>query len=132
MADIIKTWPANTNPRTVAEIFRSGESTFATYYFTLGRGKPRHPVDRLWFTWRSRILGSFAVSRIVINDGSLPKLHRLDGGDSEWQIKPDRWVAICDQDCIPLDERLYYSAFRGWRYFDIDTYRTTPDSRVRI
>jgi hypothetical protein len=28
---------------------------FARYYFTLGRGKPKEPITKLWYTWRGRI-----------------------------------------------------------------------------
>jgi hypothetical protein len=132
MADIIKTWPASCNARAVVEVFRQRKNTFATYYFTLGRGMPQKPIDRLWFTWRGRILGSFVVDHIAVNDGSFPRLRRLDGEESAWQIKPDARVAICIEDCQPLKERLYMGGFRGWRYFDIDAYRETPASRFPL
>ncbi len=131
MADIIKTWPANVDARTVVSIFRS-RCGWANYYFTLGRGKPAQQIDRIWWTWRGRILGSFRVDRVVVNDGSLPKLCRLDGGESEWQIRPDMWVAICAEGCEPLRERMYMTGFRGWRYFDITAYRQTTESRMRL
>ena len=54
MADIIKTWPAATDARTVAEIFSADAPPFGHYYFTLGRGKPKEKVDRIWYTWRGR------------------------------------------------------------------------------
>jgi len=132
--DIIKTWPANVSARTVAHIFRPhifGEQGWSEYYFTLGRGKPQKPIGRLFFTWRGRILGSFIVDRVVINDGSLPRLSHLDGEESDWQIKPDRWVAICCCDCVPLKERVFMGGFRGWRYFSLQEFKETPESRFR-
>lgn len=128
--DIIKTFPAPVDAKTIHGIFR--QQNWAEYYFTLGRGKPTQQIERVWFTWKGRILGSFKVDRIVRNDGSLPKLSRLDGGESEWQIKRDAWVAICGEDCVPLRERVYMSGFRGWRYFDLESYRHTAEAKVRF
>jgi hypothetical protein len=128
--DIIKTWPAAVPAKTVARIF-SADTRWSDFYFTLGRAKPKQEIDRLWFTYQGRILGSFKINRVVIQDGSLPKLHRLDGEESEWQIPPDRWVAICG-DFVKLKERLFMSGFRGFRYFDFDQYRSAVDSRIRL
>ena len=41
---------------------------------------------------------------------------------SDWQIKLDAWVAVCD-DFIKLRERMFMSGFRGFRYFDVPEYR---------
>jgi hypothetical protein len=131
MADIIKTWPAFMDAKKVADIF-SSRGAFARYYFTLGRGKPKEPITKIWHTWRGRILGSFVVDEIVRNDGSLPKLRSLSDKESGWQIKPDAWVAICTPGCDRLRERLFMSGFRGWRYFDIASYRDNPESRIRF
>jgi hypothetical protein len=128
---IIKTWPAVVDAKKVAQIF-SPRGCFARYYFTLGRGKPKQSIERLWFTWRGRILGSFEIECVVCNDGSLPRLNRIDGGESEWQIRKDTWVAICIPGCDRLKERLFMSGFRGWHYFDLASYRSDPESRVRI
>src|SRR5260370_38249510 len=115
MAEINKSWPANVDAHTVAEMF-SPDNLWLSYYFTLGRGKPKQSIDRIWYTWRGRILGSFKVDRIVQNDGSLPTLSRIDNIESDWNIKPDMWVAICDTACDPLNERVFMSGFRGYRY----------------
>jgi hypothetical protein len=127
--EIIKTWPAFMPPRHVLEVFNSD---FAHFYFTLGRGKPKDEISRLWFTHRGRILGSFSIGRLVINDGTLPKLCSLSGEESEWQIKPDNWVAICPGPIERLKEKLYYSGFRGWRYFDLEEHRGTLESMVQL
>jgi hypothetical protein len=132
MAEIIKTWPAFVDAKTVSRIFAPKASPFSRYYFTLGRGKPQHPVSWLWFTWRGRILGSFLVEEIVINDGTLPRLSSLSGEESEWQIKPDRWVAVCSPPCQRLVRRVYMPGFRGWRYFDYGEYLCTLESKVRL
>lgn len=129
-SDIIKTWPANVSPKIVARIF-SFNAPFTYFYYTLGRGKPTRPLERIWFTYQGRILGSFKILEVVVNDGSLPKLHRLDGGESDWQIKPDYYVAICN--CfVKAPDRRFMSGFRGFRYFNYAEYIRTPDSRMRI
>lgn len=129
--DIIKTWPADMDAKTVARIM-SPKGCFARYYFALGRGKPKQKVDRLWFTYRGRILGSFFVEEVVCNDGSLPKLNRLDGQPSEWQIKKDAWVAICVPGCERPPERTYHEPFRGWRYFSYENFRGTMEAKCRV
>ena len=141
MADIIKTWPAVVSARTTLAMFSERLPPWTMYYFTLGRGLPkrvnlrpesRSECDRLWFTYRGRIMGSFDIVQVLRNDGSLPRLNRLDGGESDWQIKPDAWVAICKPPCQRLRERVYMSGFRGFRYFNLEQYRTTTESRIRL
>lgn len=132
MADLIKTWPAFMHPRKVLTIF-SDTPAFPNYYFTLGRGKPKLDVERLWFTYRNRVLGHFEVREIIRNTpGAIPPLVRIDGGESEWQIKPYNWVALCDPPFHRLKEKLYYGYFRGFRYFDLEAHRGTPESRIAI
>jgi hypothetical protein len=131
MAEIIKTWPSGISAKVTAEIVRT--NTRGALYFTLGRGKPRLHPSWLWFTYRGRILGRFKVVGVVQNDGTnIPRLYRLDGEPSDWQIKPDRWVAICSPQCDRLKERLFMGGFRGWRYFDLAAYRLTTESRMRF
>jgi len=132
MADIIKTWPAFIDPKTVARMFSPTVPPWHWYYFTLGRGRPKEKIERLWFTYRDRILGFFHVEEIIVNDGSLPVLHRLDGGTSDWQMRKDAKVAVCPAPCVRMKERLFFSGFRGWRYFELDSYRETPDAKFRI
>jgi hypothetical protein len=137
MAEIIKTWPTGVPAKTVSQIF-SNNNNLNSLYFTLGRQKPSQQVTRIWSTYNARILGSFRVLEIVQNDGTnIPKLYKLSslkGGEpevSDWQIKLDAWVAMCDE-FIKLRERLYMSGFRGFRYFDVDLYRGNPESKMRL
>lgn len=130
--DILKTWPAVVPPKTVAQIFSPTASPFARYYFTIGRGKPRWNFERMWFTYQGRILGWFIVEDLVRNDGSLPRLSRLDGAPSEWQIRKDAWVAVCAPPCVRIKERVFHDSFRGWRYFNFDEYRGTGEARHRL
>lgn len=132
MSDIIKTWPAFIEPYTVMRMFGK-DSPYARYYFTLGRGKPQREIKRLWFSYRGRILGCFTVEEIVRNDGAnIPRLRSCDGSRSEWQIKKDAYVAVCIGPCDRLRERLYMTGFRGWRYFNISTYRESSEAKVRL
>jgi hypothetical protein len=107
---------------------------FCNYYFTLGRGRPQRPdpVTELYFTHQGVILGSFSISEIVQNKGQLPLLTTLDGEPSEWQIKPDRWVAICKPPFHSLPDKIYHMGFRGWRYFDLKAYSKTLESKVQL
>ena len=141
MSDIIKTWPAVVSPRMTLAMFSENLPPFTMYYFTLGRACPKrvNPLpqtygdrDHLWFTYRGRIMGAFGIVRVMQNDGSLPRLNRLDGGESDWQIKPDAWVAICKPPCLRLHKKVYMSGFRGFRYFDLESYSSTMESKVRM
>lgn len=132
MSDIIKTWPANVRAETVARIFSPTVPPWHWYYFTLGRGRPKESIERLWFTYQGRILGWFTVQEIVVNDGSLPKLNRLDGGESEWQMRRDAKIAVCPAPCTRIKERVFMEGFRGWRYFDFEAYAQTSDARHRL
>jgi hypothetical protein len=132
MAEIIKTWPASIPAKTTAQVFSQNHPPFCRYYFSLGRGKPKQSINRLWFTYQGRILGSFEIEEVVCNDGTLPKLHRLDGGESGWQIRKDSWVAVCAPPCARMKDRVFMDSFRGWRYFNLDEYRGTAESRYRI
>jgi hypothetical protein len=131
MAEIIKTWPACIPAKTTAEVFSPSHPPFCRYYFSLGRGKPKQKIDFMWFAYQGRILGYFVVEEIVVNDGTLPKLHRLDGEESGWQIRKDSWVAVCAPPCIRLRDRIFHDGFRGWRYFDLDAHRGTLDAKFR-
>jgi hypothetical protein len=137
MAELIKTWPTGVPAKTVSQIF-SNNNNLNNFYFTLGNRKPKEEITRLWFTYHGRILGSFRVLGIVQNDGTnIPKLYKLASLKSghpevsDWQIKLDAWVAVCDE-FIKLRERLYMSGFRGFRYFDVNGYRGNPESKMRL
>jgi hypothetical protein len=131
VSDIIKTWPAFMPRRKVLAIFRS---KFAMFYFTIGKGRPKQAIEYLWFTHQGEILGHFAVKEIVCNVGQLPKLRSLEDRESEWQIKLDRYVAICPGPFTqtPSAEPIYCDSFRGFRYFDFDAYCQTAESRIAI
>lgn len=129
--DIIKTWPANVDARSVAAMFSEKTPPWCVFYFTLGIGKPKENVERLWFTYRGRILGFFVIREIIVNDGTLPKLQSLDGSESDWQFRKDAKVAICLPPCHRLRERVFMDGFRGWRYFDFESYRGTAEARHR-
>jgi hypothetical protein len=127
--DVIKTWPGHLDFRTIRKIVDGPEFR---YFFSLGRGCPKQRPAAIWFTHHGRIMGRFAIEEIVRNVGQLPQLKRLDGGISAWQFKPDVWIAMCRPPFVPLNERLFYGGFRGWRYFDLDAYRLTLDAKVRL
>jgi hypothetical protein len=121
---------------------------FSTYYFTLGRGRPAKAnlvgystvvrldgwigIDQLWFSHKGIVIGHFEIELIVQNVGQLPRLTTLDGKRSEWQIKPDRWVAVCVPPFHKLEEKIYHEGFRGWHYFDLDAYRSSLNAKVAI
>jgi hypothetical protein len=129
VADVLKTWPAFMTSRHTLEVMGH---PFARFYFALGRGKPQQAIERLFFTHRGRIIGSFQVEELRKHDGTnIPRLTSLEGGESEWQIKPDMWVAICAGPMQRLKEKLYHDGFRGWRYFDLDEYRASGDAKRR-
>lgn len=129
MTAILKTWPAFMTPQKTLEIFTHD---WGHFYFTLGRGRPKRDPDQIWHTHRSRILGYHSVFQLVRNDGSLPKLRSLSDEESEWQIKGDNWVLICLPPFHQLKEKIYHSGFRGWRYFDLESYRRTIDAKIRM
>lgn len=132
MADIIKTWPSCISAKTTARVFSPKHPPFTRYYFSLGRGKPKQRIDFLWFTYQGRIIGCFVVEDVVCNDGSIPPLHRLDGGESGWQFRKDAWLAVCMPPCDRTKDRVFHESFRGWRYFDFDAYVLLPESRRRF
>lgn len=107
---------------------------FRVYFFKLGHGSPQRldPVTQLFFTHRSVIIGHTEIEEIVQNKGHLPLLTTLDGEPSEWQIKLDRWVAVCRPPVHRLEEKIYHSGFHGWGYFDLAAYSVTLDSKIRL
>lgn len=140
MAALLKTLPTRFARGKIQEFL---SCPFGRFYFTLGRGKPQrfaapYPqprgVDQIYFTHQSVILGHFDIEGIIRNEGQLPLLTTLDGKPSEWQIKLMNWVAICYPPFQPLDalSAVYHESFRGWRYFDLESYRGTPAARIRL
>jgi hypothetical protein len=134
MSAILKTLPVRFARGQLTRFLGSdGKPCFTMYYFTLGRGRPKHsnPTE-IYFTHRGRILGYFEIAEIVQNVGQLPKLTTLDGDPSQWQIKGDAWVAVCRPPFHAMSERVYHEGFRGWRYFDLEKYRGTVEAKVHI
>lgn len=129
MNAILKTLPTRFARGKISEFL---SAPFSMFYFTLGLHRPKREIGKLYFTHRGRILGHFTVEEIVQNAGQLPKLTTLDGEPSKWQIKPDRWVAVCEPPFHLMKERLYHEAFRGWRYFDLEGFSSTHESKIRI
>jgi hypothetical protein len=137
MTAILKTLPGRFTRRQLVQFFGPndlGNPNFCNYFFTLGRGRPQRPdpVLKIYFTHQGKILGHFAIQEIVQNSGQLPLLTTLDGDPSEWQIKPDRWVAVCRPPFHRIEGNVYYPGFRGWRYFDLETYRGKLESQVSL
>ena len=127
--NILKTWPAFMDSDKVRQVF---EHPWGNFYFTLGRGKPKQEIERLYFTHRGRVICYFNVAQIVQNAGQLPKLRSVSNRESEWQIKPDAWVAICPAPCTWLNEEVFHGGFRGYRYFDLESYRNTLDAKIEL
>lgn len=131
MASILKTLPTSFARGRIDEFL---SAPFSSFFFTLGRGRPQrpYPVTELYFTHQGRILGHFDIAEIVQNQGQLPLLTTLDGRPSEWQIRPDRWVAVCRPPFHRLQEKIFHAGFRGWRYFDLRAHAGTLESKVRL
>lgn len=129
MADIIKTWPAFFSRSKLSRVFNH---KWVRFYFSLGRGKPKRPIEHVWFCHRGLVVGAFRVEEIVQNDGSLPKLRSLQNRESEWQFKHDVWVMVCHPPIEWLEEEIFHESFRGWRYFDLEAYRKTAGARMNI
>lgn len=129
MATILKTWPAFMTREHTLEVFGHD---WGRFYFSIGRGRPKEVLDKLYFTHRGQLLGHFGIGEVVQNAGQLPKLRSLQGEESEWQIKADAWVAICSPPFHRLEEVVYHDSFRGWRYFDLAKHRGTLDAKIRL
>lgn len=129
-ADIIKTWPSFMTPEKVCAVFCH---TWARFYFSLGRGKPKKEIAHIWFTHRGRIVGHFDIEQVIQYDGfNLPKLRSISDHESAWQFKPDVFVAICIPPFRWIEEELFHESFRGWRYFDLESYRGSLDAAVNL
>jgi len=134
MTAILKTLPTRFARGEIERFFGlAGKPCWTTYFFTLGRGRPKRcdPTE-IYFTHKGIIVGHFTIADIVKNAGQLPLLRTMDGDPSAWQIPPDAWVAICAPPFHRLKEKLYHEGFRGWRYFDIAEYRGLISSKVRL
>jgi hypothetical protein len=122
-----------------AKVLRIFAMRGTLFYFVVSRGKPKQAIEHLWFSHQDEVIGRFDVREIVCNVGQLPKLRSLENRESEWQIKLDRWVAICPGPFqptknlwMPGDEPIFYGSFRGFRYFSLETWLDNPMSRVDL
>lgn len=150
--DIIKTIESWRRPRRVHQ-FLAHEHGFADpsdlaaygsmvssnagfYVFQLGKGKPKHVPDRLWFVFRGRLYGNFEIARIEQNVGQfedLATMYRREDLACEWHLRPDNWMAICKPPfSFFRGKHVYYGGFQGWRYFDFATYVKSMEAKVRI
>ena len=114
---------------------KAEKPAWCTYFFTLGRGRPRREsftLTQLYFTHAGVVIGYFDVTEVVQNVGQLPKLTNMDGDPSAWQIPGDAWVAVCDPPFHAVKGHVYHHGFQGWRYFDFESYRGTIDAKVRV
>jgi len=120
------------------------------YYFTLGRGRPKQPVERLYFTFQGMVIGWFDVENIVANVGEWADF--VGGGTtmeqstgrqravniykdregSTWTPKLGVWLVLCPPPFHLTEEQPYFSGFQGFRYFDLDSYRKTLDAKVLL
>lgn len=152
MSDIIKTIESWRDPRRVKDFltaFRNEEDASVAYgsmvqnrddgvyVFQLGRGQPKQkPITRLWFVYRGRIYGSFRVAEIVRNDGrfqDLVTMYKRESPAKDWRLRDDNWVAVCTPPFeFHTGRRLFHDGFQGWRYFDLEAYRMSPLSMVRV
>ncbi len=120
------------------------------YYFTLGRGRPKQPVERLYFTFQGKVIGWFDVEDIVANDGKwndfisgfntmdqatgrqrVANVYKDQEGDI-WAPKLGVWLVLCPPPFHLIEEQLYFSGFQGFRYFDLYSYRKTLDARIPL
>lgn len=138
MSDILKTLPTYVAHGRIRQ-FLGNRCQWNRFYFTLGRGQPQRFLHaqsderhRIYFVYAGRIVGSFPIEEIVKNEGQFPPLKTLEGETSSWQIAPDRWVAVCEPPFVWLRKRIFHEGFRGWRYFDLEAYSRTPESKVRL
>jgi hypothetical protein len=130
MAEIIRTWPASDKPQAAAQLFHIEPG--GLFYFTLGRGKPKQEIEKLWFTYCGRIIGYFRVLKIVTDDEVPDDLHFISEPKKHWAPRKHRWVAVCKSGCVRAPVRVFMGGFRGWRYFDFEAYRGTPEARCRF
>ncbi len=137
MGAILKTLPTRFARGDIERFLGLGakKPAWCNYYFTLGRGRPRRDgftLRQLYFTHKGIVIGYFDVAEVVQNVGQLPQLTNMDGDPSAWQIPGDAWVAVCPPPFHPLRDRVFHHGFQGWRYFDLQKYRSSLDARIRL
>ncbi|HWQ97241.1 MAG TPA: hypothetical protein VN538_03985 [Clostridia bacterium] len=131
MSDIIKTWPSFMPRERVLKVFTH---CWGRFYFSVGNGRPKQEVERMWFTHQGEILGHFSIGEFFHyeREGQLPRLRSISNRESEWQFRPGIWIAICPGPFVALGEKLCYESFRGWRYFELEKYRGSLEALIRI
>src|SRR5205807_3050368 len=132
-------WPAFMERRKVMSIFTH---SWGNFYFSLGRGRPKQEIEHVWYTHQGSILGKFTIAEIVFNENelTLPRLRSLSNRESQWQFRPGIYVMVCAGPFVPLSEvpgvedggEVFHDSFRGWRYFNFDEYRNSPEAFINI
>lgn len=154
MAAIIKTIEAWRDPaRVLTWLTRRNASPQPEdylYYFALGRGRPKQAVEQLWFTFQGCVLGWFAVAEIVphlgewadfvaggttMEEATQPKpaiTLYLDRLGKMWRPKPGVWLILCPPPFHLLEEKIFFSGFQGFRYFEFESYRKGLDAKIPV
>lgn len=129
--DIIKTWPGFMDQKKVLRVFTHA---WGRFYFSVGKGKPKQEVEKLWYTHKGLILGYFTIAEFFHyeREGQLPPLRSIENKESQWQFRPGIWIAICPPPFVRLQEELHYAGFQGWRYFELEKHRESIDALVAI
>jgi len=128
--DAIKTIEGWRDPRRVREYLREGPDHSGRFLFNVGNGCPQRKVARLFFVFHGRILGWFAVAGIEKRTAELSLEYARQY--SPPYFKAAKFLFICARPFHFIRERVFYEGFRGWRYFDFETYRNSLDAKVRI
>ena len=154
MADIIKTIESwRDRDRVLAWLKRRNGTPNRErylYYFTLGRGRPKQSVEHLFFTFQGRVLGWFDVEDIRANIGKWAEfvetgttmekategpraanVYQSQEGNI-WTPKPGAWLIFCPPPFHLLEERIFFSGFQGFRYFELKSYRKTFEAKVLL
>jgi hypothetical protein len=97
------------------------------FIFSLGRGRPKRPIERLYFTFRGRIFGWIHVTAVEENTGQYDQHLKTMFGDG-W--RPGRIICRCAPPFHFIDELVFHRGFQGWRYFDFDVYRNSEAARL--
>lgn len=128
MPDVIKTIESWRDARRVLAFLHSHDHSPDPewrFIFNLGRGCPQRPVGRLYFVFKGRVLGWFAIESFQQNVGQFEGYSKMFSG---WS--PARWVMVCQPPFTRIKERIYKRGFQGWRYFDLEAYRNSSEAKM--